>query len=120
MIYRYLIVGIINTLISFVLIVVFYKWLNFSYNLAYLFGYLIAYLNSFVMNKVFTFKSKNYWKKEFIGFTLVFFISYIVSYLILYILVEILSLEKFLGIIFSMIIYTIVSYILNKKIFKIK
>jgi|GEM_PF-4047944 len=120
MIYRYLVVGVINTLISFIMIVIFYKWLEFSYNLAYSFGYIIAYCNSFIMNKIFTFKSTDCWKKEFIGFTLVFIISYSISYLILYFVVEIIQVEEFFGIIFSMIIYTILSFLLNKKVFNME
>lgn len=116
MIYKYIGIGIINTVISFLVILVFFKFLGFKYGIAYFIGYVIALLNSFIMNKRYTFKSNGHWKKEFKFFILVFIIAYSISHIFLYLMVEWFNIEVLISIIISMMIYTFFGYFLNKNI----
>ena len=75
-------------------------------------------INSFVLNKYYTFKSTNSWKKEILPFIVVFLISYSISHIFLIYLVEKLIINENIAILFSMIAYTIIGFILNKKVFK--
>lgn len=116
MIYKYIGIGIINTVISFLIILLFFKFFGFKYGIAYFMGYAIALINSFFMNKRYTFQSNGHWKKEFKFFILVFIIAYSISHVFLYLMVEWLNIEVVISIIVSMMIYTFVGYFLNKKI----
>ena len=116
MIYKYIGIGIINTVISFLVILLFFKFFGLKYGIAYFMGYVIALVNSFIMNRKYTFKSNGHWKKEFQFFLIVFIIAYGISHLFLYVMVELLKIEVLTSIIVSMLVYTFLGYFLNKNI----
>jgi len=116
MLIKYLQVGIINTILTAIVIFIFNNS-GINYNISYFIGYVVGFINSFILNKKYTFKSNKYWKKEIIPFLIVFLVSYSISHLYLYIFVEKFYFDKFFAIILSMSIYTITGYILNKKVF---
>lgn len=116
MIYKYIGIGIINTGISFLVILLLFKFFAFNYGIAYFIGYVIALINSFFMNKRYTFQSNGHWKNEFKFFILVFIIAYSISHIFLYLMVEWLNIGVMISIIISMMIYTFVGYFLNKNI----
>lgn len=66
---KYLCVGILNTIVGFGII---FLLMFFGVNpeISNLIGYAIGIIFSYVMNKFFTFESKNRSKKEFIKFIL--------------------------------------------------
>jgi putative flippase GtrA len=84
---RYGIVGVINTLLTAVIIwvmmhLVFHVEKGEAVSLliitvSNLTGFIVGLMNSFVWNKVWTFRSKNRWKGEFIRFIVAFLICYI-------------------------------------------
>jgi putative flippase GtrA len=117
MIYKYIVTGLLNTAISLSVIFILYEVLALNYNVAYFLGYVTALINSFIMNKKFTFESGNPWKGEVVGFVKAFIISYGMSHIFLNIMIEIFNFNVFFSIICSMIFYTIVGYVLNKKVF---
>ena len=118
MIVKYLQVGVINTLLTLSIIYVGINVLSIKYNMAYFVGYFIGLINSFVLNKYYTFKSTNKCGGEFFHFVLVFFLSYLLSHLTLVGLIEKLHMNENLSVVISMVIYTVIGYILNKNIFK--
>ncbi len=120
MLIRYLKIGVINSILGLIIIMFCVNILTIDYNISYFIGYAIGLINSFVLNKNYTFRSNKHWKKEIIPFILVFIIAYSVSHVILYLLVENRLLNKNIAILGSMTIYTIVGYVLNKKVFTIK
>jgi putative flippase GtrA len=114
MITKYIQVGILNTFITLVIIFICTNILNINYEISYFIGFIIGFINSFILNKNYTFKSKNNWKKEIIPFFIVFILSYIISHLSLIYLVQSIQIDKNIAIIVSMLIYTIIGFILNK------
>lgn len=120
MIIKYLKVGVLNTLLTLIIIFICVNILKINYNMSYFIGYAIGLINSFILNKYYTFESKNQWNKELMLFIMVFFIAYSISNIILIGLIEILYINKNISIVLSMIVYTIIGYILNKKMFRKK
>ena len=117
MIFRYLQVGVVNTLLTLLIIALLTNFFNVNYNISYFIGYVLGFINSFVLNKHYTFKSSNKWIKEFSPFMFIFIISYILSHIILTFLVSTIEVNVNIAIIFSMGTYTIISYFMNKKLF---
>jgi len=118
MIIRYLSVGILNTTISLFFVFICIYFTNINYQLAYLIGYVCGTINSFIVNKTYTFKSDAHWKTKFIPFVVVVFGSYIISHIALIILIEKILLNSYLAVFISMILYTIISFILLRGLFK--
>ena len=84
---KYGIIGVINTLLTAIVI-----WLMMHpifqtdkmgfvpaiiITISNITGYIVGLINSFVFNRIWTFKSKNKWKGEFIRFVKAFLICYI-------------------------------------------
>jgi len=118
MLLKYLKVGVINTILGMIVILFCLNILGVNYNISYFIGYVIGLINSFLLNKHYTFNSTTKWSKELIPFIIVFLISYFISHIILIGLIEKLYIDKNISIVLSMVIYTIIGYTLNKKIFR--
>lgn len=136
---KYGIVGVINTLVTLVVI-----WLIMRYvfgieneikattlesSTSNVIGYIAGLLNSFFLNRSWTFKSKKNWKPEFVKFILGFFICYIPQLILLnvlntYIKIDSVSFELFghdyvlnfsyICQIIGNVFYTILNFIFNK------
>lgn len=85
--FKYGIVGISNTLVTAIIIWVMMRFVfritheeeasSMVLSVSNFIGYAAGVINSFVWNRNWTFKSKNNWKKEFLMFIGMFFLSYI-------------------------------------------
>lgn len=118
---KYISVGVLNTLITLLITLLCYKIFNIDYKISYAIGFLVGFINSIIMNNIYTFKErKNKFNLTYIyRFTFYFFIAFIISELALILFVEIFYFYELISIIVSMLIYTIVSYILfNKFVYK--
>lgn len=90
-------------------------YFGFNYYISNSFGYIIGLIISFFLNKYYVFK--NYRGNEntyiqFVKFIVIFLIAYAVNIFILYISLK--YVNAYLSQFFSMSIYTIVSFTLNK------
>ncbi|MEA2095912.1 MAG: GtrA family protein [Candidatus Cloacimonadota bacterium] len=81
-------VGLLNTLITISIIFIFMMLLNVSYILSNIIGYLFGFVNSFILNKIWTFKSKKPIGRESFFFVLIFAICYLLQLLLLIVLKE--------------------------------
>ncbi|GIX41674.1 MAG: polysaccharide biosynthesis protein GtrA [Leptospiraceae bacterium] len=108
------IVGIINTIITLSIIFILSNYYDVHYIISNAIGYIAGFINSFIMNKFWTFKSKGNVFKESIWFIIVFLISYGIQLIVLYYLHGILNYNENLSQILSMIVYTVVNFLLNK------
>ena len=111
---RFVVVGIINTMIGYTLIMLFFHILHFTYGVSYFLSYIITFLISFFLNRKFVFASKNDKFYEFMKFILSFLISYVISYVFLYILVEYKLLNENIAFFGGMVVYSTIFYLLNK------
>lgn len=77
---RFLMVGIINTIVGLSMIFLLFYIFHLSYWVATFFGNIVGGLVSFILNRSFTFQSDKSIKKTIVPFFLVMFICYFVSY----------------------------------------
>lgn len=111
---RFIIVGTINTLIGYAVILFLFHTVGLHYSYAYFLSYIIGMIISFFLHRRFVFFSKKSKLKEFIKFLIAFCISYGVSYMGLYAVMENQLLSPNYSFILSMLIYSILFYLLNK------
>lgn len=81
---RFITVGVMNTLVDFILFFICYQAIGIYYTISQVIGYSGGVINSFVWNKLWTFESKNSSKKtalEFLRFMVISGISLSVSVL---------------------------------------
>lgn len=110
---KYLMVGMINTLVGFgIIFLLMYRGL--LPEIANFIGYLCGFILSFILNKYFTFKSKNYVKSEFIRFALSMGIAYLINLLILVISYRYFGINEYISQIIAGIFYTLSGYLLSK------
>lgn len=107
-------VGVLNTIITLSIIFVFMKLLNVSYILSNVIGYLFGFVNSFMLNKIWTFKSKKSIGSESFFFVLIFVVCYFIQLTFLIILKEKLLVKPEYAQIISMILYSIINFSGNK------
>ena len=117
---KYLKVGVVNSLLGLFVILICLNFLKLNYNVSYLLGYVVGLINSFILNKSYTFNNTMKWNKVILPFFILFIVSYVISHIVLLLLIEVLYLEKNTAIVISMIIYTLIGFILNKKLFQNK
>jgi putative flippase GtrA len=113
---RFLIVGIFNTLLGYSTMLILFHFLNLSYTWSYFLSYMFGMIVSYFLNRHYVFRSKNKPIKEFILFFMVFIVSYLISYFVLYITIEYKILSTNYAFFVSMSIYSLLFYILNKRV----
>lgn len=120
---RFLIVGLINTVVGLTIMYVLYHLANQSYWLSTFIGNSVGALVSFILNRSFTFKSKGTVRKSIMKFLLVILCCYFISYHLGTLLVDwsmkemnyAISFQTDLAILLSTAIYTITNYICQKQ-----
>lgn len=118
---KFLIVGVLNTIIGASIMFVAYNLMGLSYWFSTSLNYIIAGIFSFFANKKFTFKSEGKTFQKIILFiiTLVFcyFIAFYLSKkIMIFINIDNIKLKENVSMVLGMIIYTALNFILQKKI----
>ncbi len=112
---KYGLVGVVNTLITGVILFTLMNCFGVSYKTSNTVGYIAGFINSFIMNKLWTFKdNKAPTIKQFLRFTAVFVICYLLQRWLLIFLVEELIINKNISQLIGMIFYTLISFVFNK------
>ncbi len=112
---KYSLVGVVNTLITGVILFTLMNYFGVSYKTSNTAGYIAGFINSFFMNKHWTFKdNKAPALKQFLRFSAVFVICYLLQRYLLIFLVENLAMNKNLSQLIGMVFYTLISFIFNK------
>lgn len=112
---KYGLVGIINTLITAIIIFVLMNGFGVSYKISNAVGYVAGFFNSFIMNKIWTFKAnKASTISQFTKFAAVFIICYFIQLGLVVILVEKLLLSKNISQLIGMVFYTLIGFLFNK------
>ncbi|WP_456058207.1 GtrA family protein [Campylobacter hominis] len=109
---KYLLVGVLNTIICFGIIFRL-MFTGISPEISNLSGYSIGIVISYILNKIFTFQSKTKSKIEFIKFILAMLMAYILNFITLKICLS-LSINPYISQIFTGGIYTISGFLLSK------
>ena len=112
--FKYGIVGIINTLLTLLIIWLMRSVIGTSLIVANVTGYTAGFLNSFILNRSWTFKCNNNWKKEFLKFLAAFAICYLIQLAFVLFLEKQTSLQERYTTLLGMIVYTGINFLLNK------
>jgi len=108
------IVGISNTLLTVISIWFLLKELHCSDYFSNLAGYIIGLLNSFIWNRKWTFESETKLSVTVFKFIVTFVLSYFFQLGNLYLLLHYTHIDPFYCQILSIIVYTLINFILNK------
>lgn len=112
---KYGLVGVVNTLITGVILFTLMNCFGVSYKTSNTVGYIAGFINSFIMNKLWTFKdNKVPTIKQLLRFSAVFVICYFLQRWLLIFFVEELVINKNISQLIGMIFYTLISFIFNK------
>ena len=76
----YVLVGICNTLVGYSVIFILI-YLGFVPEIANMLGYIVGFINSYVLNKNFTFKSKNSHKHDLLRFGIAMGVAYMAQFI---------------------------------------
>ena len=112
---RFIIVGGINTLASYIIYVALLLFL--SYPVAYTLAYVIAIFISYYLNTTFVFKRKASLSKA-LQFPLVYVVQYLAGFFWLYLLIEVLGINQFIAPILVVGLNIPVTYLMSKFIIK--
>ena len=80
---KYNAIGIINTLITLAVVWVLHQWLDWGKEVSNFLGFVAGGINSYLMNRIWNFKSTNKKRAEVIRFIVVFLCSYLVNLAVL-------------------------------------
>jgi putative flippase GtrA len=108
------IVGISNTLLTALIIWILLKVLHCSDYFSNFAGYIVGLLNSFIWNRKWTFESKTKVSATLFKFILTFAICYILQLGNLYLLLHFTHIDSYICQLLSIVVYTIINFILNK------
>lgn len=112
---KYGVVGVINTLITAVVIWIMMKLLGCSDVVSNVVGYIAGVLNSFIWNKKWTFKSTEKWMGSAIRFGVVFGICYLLQLgLLVFVLNPYLAIDPYYNQLIAMAFYTAINFVMNK------
>jgi putative flippase GtrA len=121
--FKYLGVGVINTLVGLTSILLLFNIIHLNYWAATFLGNLIGIIVSFFLNKRYTFKYKGKNRSSLVKFLLVSLISYIISYTLGYYMdsfikesIPHVGIAENTVIIFSSGIYTVIGFFGHKKV----
>ncbi|OPX45427.1 GtrA-like protein [Ruminiclostridium hungatei] len=112
---KYGMVGIINTLITGIIMFALMNIFSVSLRISNVVGYIAGFINSFILNKLWTFKGvKSSTLTQFLRFTGVFAVCFLLQHGLVLVLAEKLLIDKNIAAIAGMIFYTGISYVFNK------
>ena len=108
---RFLLVGLVNAILGYSLIIVLYTLLNLNFYLSNFIGYLFGLIISFILNRNFVFKAQGKIIVQFLKFILSFFLSYFLNIFVFYISSEFINLNYYLALIIASLFYSISFFI---------
>lgn len=111
---RFLLVGGINTIVGYGTFAIFI-YFNYHYYFSYIMSYVIGIANSYIWNKLFTFKSKNKSYRELLRFISVYLISFVIGSIFLYTAVDMLKINEYVAGLINLIFVTLISWIGHNK-----
>ena len=108
------IVGVTNTIVTLGTIYLLYTFTPFHYYIINGIGYFLGFANSFILNKIWTFKARGVIYRELLLFVIVFLVSYGVQLSVLHVLKEFLEVNLVAAQIIAMVFYTLTNYTGNR------
>lgn len=111
---RFIIVGILNTIVGFTVFALYLKYINNNYLQALILSNIIGIIHSYIWNKNWTFTVKKFSMKSAIKFTSIYLFSFLINLLFLRILVDHMGMDKLLAQGISLFFTTLISFFGHK------
>jgi putative flippase GtrA len=105
---KFCIVGVLNTIIGYVLFILFLNWFNYLISLTI--SYIITIIHSYFWNRFWTFKSSGRPLMEFLRFISVYIAVFGSNALTLFLLIDFFGFKPWMAQLFSLSIVTIISF----------
>jgi putative flippase GtrA len=112
---KYILVGLLNTLIGYLIIFSFMYILKMPPEISNFFGYAFGLILSYSLNRYFTFNSNQLKRKEFPRFLIIFCIAYTANLLMLLILIYGWAINDAAGQLIAGLIYVSTSFFMNQR-----
>lgn len=118
---KFLVVGVLNTIIGASIMFVAYNFMGLNYWVSTSLNYIVAGTFSFFANKKFTFKSEGKIFQKIILFIITLIFCYFIAFylskkIIFFIDISNKKLKENISMLLGMVIYTVLNFILQKKI----
>ncbi|HOV08860.1 MAG TPA: GtrA family protein [Spirochaetota bacterium] len=113
-IFRFGIIGVLNTIVFFVLFFILFNVMKLHYLSATSIAYILATINSFVFNRSWTFESYGDTNRKFVKFFIVNILSIIVNSLSMFVLVDLIHLHPWLSQFITICFTMCVNYLGNR------
>lgn len=111
---KYIIAGFVNTAVGYSVFFVALRWMNLDPEIANAVGYAVALTIAFFLNRSFVFAGANSAPNSPVRFIVSFAIAFALNQAALFVLIRMFSLPAEIAQIFSMALYTVAFYLLNK------
>jgi len=115
---RYLIIGVLTTIVSISSFYLFNTCIHIYYLISDVLSWIISIIFAFIMNKIFVFKSKNKSKDEtiyeFVNFTKYRILSLLIDMFIMFIFISIFKIDELISKIFVQFVVVVLNYIFSK------
>lgn len=118
---KYLIVGILTTILSIFIYFVSSELLGFGYIVSNIFSWVLSIIFAFFMNKKIVFNSTDgLWQEQFVNFTGSRLITLVVEIALMFIFLNILTLTNMVAKVIAQLIIIVLNYIFGKAVFNKK
>ncbi|WP_419886830.1 GtrA family protein [Paenibacillus sp. B-A-8] len=111
---RFIIVGILNTIVGFTVYALYLKYINNNYLQALILSNIIGIIHSYIWNNNWTFTVKKFSMKSAMKFTSIYLFSFLINLLFLRILVDHMGMDKLLAQGISLFFTTLISFFGHK------
>ncbi|TFH44546.1 MAG: GtrA family protein [Lysobacterales bacterium] len=111
---RFLTVGVINTIVGYCVIFACMYLAKMSAESSNVTGYAVGLIASYILNRRYTFNSKQNRRSEIIRFLTVFVVAYAANFAVLVLLIHTLGLHEGASQILAGLVYVVASFIMNK------
>jgi putative flippase GtrA len=111
---RFLAVGLFNSVLGYIVIFGFMYIVKISPEISNVAGYAVGLVTSYILNRKYTFNSKQNQPNEIVRFLSVFVVAYASNFVILIILIHRVGVHEGASQILAGLIYVIASFIMNK------
>lgn len=112
--FKFGVVGVVNSLITLSIIFMLMKIFNVSYIISNVLGYLFGIINSFIWNKKWTFQSSGNSRREMLVFFILFGVCYLLQLAALVIIAEVLGVPEEYSQVLALAVYTVTNFMGNK------
>ncbi|OMF08591.1 GtrA family protein [Paenibacillus sp. FSL H7-0331] len=111
---RFILVGILNTIVGYTVYFICLNLLHFNYSISLVVSHILGVINSYYLNKKWTFNVARSSSRMILKFGLIYLCTFLLNYGILVLFVEMLKLNPLISQLISLFVTTIISFLGQK------